>query len=151
MTTAIPSDCRKFRAAVTPMSIFILVVAVLVQFCLCFINDGLHFDRYDLAILIGFAVVFSIGWSWMISLLCPAAFSADGIYAHSFWGRRRFVRWQDVVKARTFRIANLPWVRVSGADSKITWLALFQVRKNDFCQEIRRFAPPDSPVLQCIR
>jgi len=148
---SIPSDCKKFRAAVTPMSIFIFIVGMLLLCCIIVMRDGFHFDFGALAITSVFAAVFSIGWSWMVSLSFRAAFSADGVYGHSFWGFRRFVRWQDIVGARPFRFANLPWLRIHGADGQVTWLALFQVRKSDFWQEIRKFAPPDSPVLQCTR
>jgi hypothetical protein len=153
MATSIPSDCKKFRAAVAPMSAFIFVAGMILVLIHNLISNGLHFDPSRLAFLSGFglvALVFSIGYSWMISLLFPDAFSADGIYGHSFWGRRRFVRWHDIASAQTFRLGNLRWLRVYAADGNITWLALFQSRDIEFRQEIKRLAPPGSPVLNYL-
>ena len=150
MAVPTPSDCKKFRAAVPPMSVFIAIFGMLGVCCIIVIKDGFHFDFHALAIVSLFAIIFSIGWSWMVSLLFRAAFSADGIYGHSFWGFRRFVCWRDIVRVHPFRMANLSWLRVHGTDGRVTWLALFQVRRSDFCQEIRKFAPPDSPALKCI-
>ena len=135
------------------MSAFIFVAGMILVLICNLITDGLHFDRQRLAFWSGFglvALVFSIGYSWMLSLLFPDAFSADGIYGHSFWGRRRFVRWQDISSAQTFRLGNLRWIRVYATDGNITWLALFQSRDIEFRHEIKRLAPPSSPVLNCL-
>ena len=150
MTVSIPSDCRKFRAAVVPLFVFVFVVAIVGVWCAILAKDGSHFDRHAAAVASGFEVVFSLVAAWMLSLCFPDAFSREGIYGHSFWGRRRFVSWQEVAAARTLRLLNLRYLRVYAADGKVTWLALFQSEGADFRQEIRRFAPPESPVLKCL-
>lgn len=147
MANSIPSECRKFRAAVMPMATFMFVTGMAMVILLIVITDGFHFDRRALAIATGTALAFSIAYSWMLSCLFPAAFSAEGIYGHSFWARRRFVRWPDVASARTFRLANLRWLRVYAADGTVTWLPLFQSQGAEFCEEIRRLAPPGNPIL----
>lgn len=147
MALSIPSDCRKFRAAIAPMSIFIFVSGMVGLLILIVIEDGLHFDQRALAFATGFAVVLSIVCSWILSLVFPAAVSSDGIYGHSFWGRRRFIRWQDISSVHTFRLVSFRWLRVYNTDGRVTWLALFQSRGTEFRQEIRRLAPPSSPVL----
>jgi len=152
MAISIPSDCRKFRAAITPMFVCVSVMGIFGLFCVVLILDGPHFDRHALAVASASVPVSSLVLSWLLSILYPASFSADGIYGHSFWGRRRFIRWQDVATARRFRLLNLRWLRIyTTGDSKVTWLALFQSHKADFRQEIQRLAPADSPVLNHIR
>jgi hypothetical protein len=150
MAISIPPDCRKFRAAVIPLFIFVFTFAMVGLFCLILATDGWHFDRHAAAFATGFEVIFGLVASWMPSCFFPDAFSTEGICGHSFGGRRRFVSWQNVAAARTFRLFNLLWLRVYSADGKITWLALFQAHDTDFREEIRRFAPPSSPVLKCI-
>jgi hypothetical protein len=150
MTVSIPSDCRKFRAAVVPLFAFVLAGTIVVLWCLILATDGWHFDRHAAAFASGFEAVFSLGASWMLSLLFPDGFSEKGIYGHSFWGRRRFVGWQDVAAARTLRLFNLRFLRVYATDGKVTWLALFQSQGAEFRQEIRRLAPPESLVLKCL-
>lgn len=152
MAISIPSGTKKFRPAVIPLFVFFVVSIMLVAFLLIGIKHGFHFYLRPLAIVAGCVVIYSLGASWMLSALNSAGFSADGIYGHSVWGRRRFVRWQDIAMARTFRFFNLRWIRLHAAtNKKVTWLPLFQTQKADFYLEIRRLAPPDSPVLRCLQ
>jgi hypothetical protein len=153
MANSIPTGCRKFRAAVIPQSVFMFVGSMLIVLTLIVMRDGFHFDRRALAALAiatGALLVLSILDSWILSLAFTAAFSSEGIYGHSVWGWRRFVRWQDISSVRTFRLANLRWLRVFAADGKVTWVALFQSKNADFREEIRRLAPPGHAVLNHI-
>ena len=147
MAISIPSDCKQFRAAVTPGFIFIFVGGMIIGLFVIVIRHGFDIDLSALTVATGVAFIFSIIYSWVLALIFPVAFSSDGIYGHSFWGRRRFVRWQDISSVRTFRLANLQWLRVYAADEKVTWLALFQSHGIEFRQEIRRLAPQGNPIL----
>jgi hypothetical protein len=120
-------------------------------FCVVLIIDGVHFDRHALAFATASVPISSLIGAWMLSILFPASLSAEGVYGHSLWGARRFVRWQDIAAARTFRLFNLHWLRIYATDGKVTWLALFQSHKPEFSQEIQRLAPPVSPVLNYLR
>jgi hypothetical protein len=120
------------------MTVFLIGIVVM---------EGFPLDWVALAFAVGFALVCSIGQSFALSVLFPVAFSEDGIYGHSFWGRRRFIRWQGIASVRKFRLLNLRWLRLYATDGEITWLALFQSRGTEFRQEVRRLAPPNSPVL----
>jgi hypothetical protein len=127
------------------MGMFGLVSVVLIL-------DGLHFDPQALAGASVSVPVSSLIGAWMLSIFYPASFSVDGIYGHSFWGRRRFARWQDIAAARTFSLLNLRWLRIyTIGDGKVTWLALFQSDKVEFRREIQRLAPAGSPVLNHMR
>ena len=150
MAISIPSDCRKFRAAVIPMAIFIYVGGMVILLILIVIHDGFHFDQRALAFTAGVSLVSSIIYSWVLSFVLPTAFSSDGIYGHSFWGRRRFVRWQDISSVRTFRAVNLRWLRVYATDGRVTWFPLFQSRGPEFRQEIRRLAPSSNAILNYV-
>ncbi len=130
---------------------FIFVASMLLLMLLITIIDGFHFNLGGLAIAGGTCLVSSTVYSWILSVVFPAAFSADGIYGHSFWGRRRFVRWQDVASVKPIRLGNLRWLRIYAADGKITWLAMFQARKLEFRQEFSRLAPATCPVLDYFR
>lgn len=132
------------------MSIFIFTGGMLLGFSLVAITDRFHFNAFAWLIAAGFAAAFSVCWSCLIFLFYFAAFSLQGIYGHSFWGIRRFVGWQHITKVQIFRMLNLPFLRVYGADGKVTWVALFQITKAEFWQEMQKFAPPNSPVLQCL-
>jgi hypothetical protein len=149
MAISIPSECRKFKAAVTPLFVCILVLSMLGLFGVVLSFDGLHFDRLALAVASMSVLTLAPLMAWLSSVVYPASFSADGIYGHSFWGRRRFVRWQDVAVARTFRLLNLRWLRIYTTDySKVIWLALFPANKVEFLKEIHRLAPSKSPIFK---
>jgi hypothetical protein len=151
MAIRTPSSCRKFRAAVIPLLVFLLMVALPGLFCVVLVVDGLKFDRHALAGASVFVPVLSAVMAWLLSALYPASFSADGIYGHSFWGIRRYIHWRDIADARTFRLLNLAWLRIYTVDNRVTWLALFQSDKAKFRQEVQRLAPAGSPVLNHIR
>jgi hypothetical protein len=150
MLITIPSDSTKFRTALIPGFIFLFGLGVIGLLIYVIAKDGWNFNRHALAFAIGFQVVFALVMSWMLSLLFPIAFSVNGVYAHSFWGNRRFIAWQDVASARTLQLLNLRWLRIYSTDGKVTWLAMFQSRGSAFRQEIRRLAPADSPILRCF-
>lgn len=149
---SIPSDCRKFKAAVIPLFLCVLLLSIVGLFCVVLISGEWHFDRLEMAGATVFVLVCSPLMAWLLSVGYPASFSADGVYGHSFWGTRSFVRWQDIAVARTFRLLNLRWLRIYTTDySKVVWLALFQSHKAEFLQEIQRLAPVDSPVFKHLQ
>jgi len=151
MAIRIPSSCRKFRAAIIPLFAFLLIVALPGLFCVVLALDGLKFDRHALTGASVVVLVLSAVMAGLLSLFYPASFSSDGIYGHSFWGIRRFILWRDITDAKTFRLLNLPWLRIYTADNRVTWLALFQSCRTEFQQEIQKLAPIGSPVLNHLR
>jgi hypothetical protein len=115
------------------------------------LDEGLRFN--GAAIWFGLLVCLPVAWvvSWMLSRCFPDIISTDGIQGHSFWGLRRFVRWQDIKEARDLRLFHLRFLRLySGQDQKVTWIGLSQARNRDFRREIQRLAPSDSPILRFV-
>jgi hypothetical protein len=111
------------------------------------ITDGFDFDGQALAFGCGCGAIYSFVGSWVWSHLSHDAYSAEGVYGHSPWGRRRSVRWQDISSARQFWLLNLRLLRVYATDGKITLLGLFPAQAAEFRKEIRRLAPHASPIL----
>lgn len=146
---SIPSDSRKFRVAVAPLFVCVLVLGLLGLCSVVLMLDGMQFDQRALAFASASVLVCSLVGAWLLSRQFPAAFSADGIYGHSFWGRRRFVRWQGIAAAQPFRLLNLRWLRIYRIDySEVIWLALFQSHKAEFEREMRRLAPAGSAIFK---
>jgi hypothetical protein len=146
-----PSNSRKFRIAVLPLFLFVLVGSILGIACLFLIDHRRHFDLHALLRATVALLVLSLLWACLLHIFFPASFTADGIYGHSFWGPRRFVRWQDIKEARTFRSFNLNWLRIYATDNTVTWLALFQSHQTAFREEIQRLAPVGNPILNHLR
>ncbi len=158
MAISRPSNCRMFRPAVTP--IFFAYMVLSVVGCVCgtvyLILHGRGFHPLPQQFLKGIRFVFiqtliiSFVMAWLVALFYRVGLSPGGIYGHSFWGQRRFIGWLEIKAARTIQIGNLPCVRIYGDDGKVVWLLLFQSRTVEFREEIRRLAPPDSPILKCL-
>jgi len=129
----------------------VILVAVLSGVLCVVLIRRLYFHRQTLAGASVVVLVYSLGAAWLLSVLYPAGFSSDGIYSHSFWGIRRFARQQDITDARTFKLLNLPCLRIYTTDRKITWLPLFQSHRSESRQEIQRLAPAGSPVLNHLQ
>lgn len=149
MTFSIPSDCRKFKPAVAPLFICTFVLAALGGFAFVLMLDGSPFEHLALAVASAVVPVAALLLAWVFSFFFPVSFSGDGIYGHSFWGRQRLVRWQDIGSAQPFTLLNLHWLRIYTRDySAVTWLALFQSHNAEFQQELRRLAPAGNPILK---
>ena len=74
--------------------------------------------------------------------------SSSGIHGHSFWGMRHFLNWTEIIQVRRFKLGNLVYLRLySGVDSRVIWFPLFQSPPIGFREEIRKFAPPNCPIL----
>jgi hypothetical protein len=152
MAIQIPSESRRFRPAIIPSSIFIFVFGLGLLLCFLMIQYGFNLDwHFLLKLSVFFAIPFSLVWASGISFFCPAAFSSNGIYAHSFWGKRRFIAWKDIGSIRKFVLFNLPWLRIySSIDGTVTWLPLFQSHPTEFRQTIKELAPPNNPILASL-
>lgn len=152
MSVRIPSGCRKFRPSVLKMFVSLMAGGILLGVASAPLLVGRQID-WD-ALMVGCESVpfTALLMAWILSVICPDALSNEGIYGHSTWGKRQLVRWQDMADARTFTVLNLTWLRIYSTDgNKITWIALFQAHDDEFCREIQRLAPADSPVLKFTR
>jgi hypothetical protein len=140
-----------FHASVVSLLSIMYPGDFLVFMGLVVLDEGLRFDRT--AIGFGLLVCLPLAWvvSWILSRCFPDIVSTDGIQGHSFWRLRRSVRWQDIKEVRDFRLFHLRFLRLcSGQDQKVTWIALFQARAQDFRRKIQRLAPSDSPILRFV-
>jgi len=152
MSDAIPRNCRKFRAAIVPLVLFFIAADLILFLGFVLLAKGWRFDRHAFLKAIALAPILSVIFAWMIFNWFPVALSAEGIYGHSFLGTQRFVAWRDVADVRSFRLANLRWLRILAAsDGRVTWLALFQSHGGDFLDDIKRFGGADGPLLKHLR
>jgi hypothetical protein len=157
------TETKVFNSSVPNLFIFIVVAGAPALFCMAVaissqttreISIPFGWDRILSAFMgmIIFHAIFSLIGAWALSTFCPTTFSADGVATQSFTRGRRFVRWQDIIRARTLRLLNLQWLLVYPAGSKkALQLPLFQPRIIEFKQDIRRLAPPGNPILNYVQ
>lgn len=96
-------------------------------------------------------LIVSFVFAVIISVLFPSYISPQGLHGHSFWGTRNFLAWTDITQVRPFKLGNLTYARLySGSGQTTLWFPLFQSPQPYFSDEIRRFAPKDSPILNFL-
>lgn len=99
---------------------------------------------YSLPALLGYSFVMGL----ILSLLFPCRIASNGIYGYSFGGTRGYLGWADIASVKKGRLGNLHFLRLfDNAGHDFIWLPLFQSRRVEFENEIRRLAPPNHPVL----
>ena len=155
MKTPIPADAKRFRMRIIPGVIFLigaLMLGYFIGMVSVLVMYGFHLPWMGLfrviLISIPVALAFDFVAAWLISLSLPAYISSSGVHGHSFWCMRQFLNWTDIKEAKPFKFCTLTYVRLYSAnDSKVMWLPLFQKPSPEFQNEIRKFAPPHSPIL----
>jgi hypothetical protein len=155
MANQMPLDVKRFKVSITSLFLYSIVggfIGCAVGFLLLPIFhvhlDLLLFWRISKISILPILLLCAIMTLVLYVAAIPTGFSSDGIYASSRWGFRRFIRWSDIAKVRRFPLLNLKFLWVySSVDGKVTSVSLFQAHKKEFEDEIRKFAPPESPVL----
>jgi hypothetical protein len=154
MANEMPPDIKQFKVSIFSLFFFFIggvFIGVVISFFIIGRTD-LHRFLYVIEIGIPFFLLLVVIMASLLYVITkPVGFSSDGIYASSQWGFRRFIHWSEIAKVRKYRLLNLKFLKIySSVDGKVTKLRLFQARKNEFRDEIRKFAPPDSPILNFL-
>ena len=98
--------------------------------------------------IVPFILVYAVVFSVIISLLYSCIITPAGIYGHSFWGLRRYLGWSDIAAAKKGKLGNLVFLKLyNSAGCSIIWLPLFQAKRVEFQEMVRKCAPPGHPVL----
>ena len=148
----LPSATKEFRVAVFPFFVFLCVLGLPISFFVVLFDDGLNFNRIAVAIGAVGGIIIGLVCSWLFAKSSPLILSDDGISGHSVWGTRRFIRWQDIEKVRPFKMLNLRYLRLyARANSRVTWVAMFQAQPADFRSELERLVPLDSKILSYLQ
>lgn len=157
MADFIPPNLKRFRSSIFSCAIFIFVGGTVFICIGTILLDGFAGTLHHWRLLLGISLFLSLPFSFVYSLALavlspPVAFSNDGIYAFSFSGKKRFLRWENILQIRRFRLFNLAYLRIySKVNKDILWIPLFQSRPVEFLHEIGKFAPGDSPIRYFLK
>ena len=125
MKTESDTKAVVFRASIRSLMWFEFPGGFIVFMGLILLNVGRHFHMRDVVLCFLLCLPFAWFVSWFISRFFPDIITADGIQGHSFWGLKRFIRWQDIREARPFQLFNLRFLRLySKQDQSVTWIGL---------------------------
>jgi hypothetical protein len=153
MTPDEKKDTKVFRAALFPLAVTIAGPAFIIICGLSLQVEGWRrLDWKALALGAASIVLAGAAFSWCISVLFPVKLSPTGIHGHSPWGLPRFIRWPDIARAAPFPCLFFKFLRLyPAAGPGTTWIALSQGRQKEFEDEIRKLAPPDSPIRAYLK
>jgi hypothetical protein len=152
----IPSDARLFRMAIVPLIILIFVGGFIVGHAMgisvLVASHRSPFPWHLLSIIICYSVplilIYACIMALAISLFFPSCITSNGIHGYSFWGSRSYLGWAEITRAEKASLVNLKFLRLyNNAGNAIIWLPLFQSARTEFQSEIRKFAPPNHPIL----
>ncbi len=129
-----------------------LVIGHLMVLCLLVFKYHSHIPWRLVLAIVAYSLpgilIYSLVMGMTVSLLFPSRIASNGIYGYSFGGARNYLGWTEIARAGTVRLGNLVFLRLyDGAGKAVIWLPLFQSRRVEFREEIRKFAPPNHPVL----
>ena len=103
-----------------------------------------------LGLLLGaVGVALNILICWLTVLAVAATFkigvAPNGITAHDFWGRSRFLRWEEIDGCRPITVVNLGYARLSASERRVTlWVPMYLKDARGFVEDVRELAPADS-------
>jgi MFS family permease len=158
MADQMPPEAKRFKVSITSLFLYSIVagvIGVVGGFLLLPVFhvhlDLLMFWRVTQNTILPILLLCVIMTLVLYVVAIPTGISSDGIYARSSSGFRRFIGWADIAKVKKRTIFNLRFLRLySSVDGKVTSVPLFLACKNEFRDEIRKFAPPDSPILKFL-
>jgi hypothetical protein len=159
MALKIPPDAKVYKPAMFPIFLLIFFGGIAlgtIGFIILIMATEENVDLWALVFALAFAYVigffYSAFCSFLLSFFFPIALSAGEIYAHSFWGLRRYIPWTEIASVKPFRLINLVWLKLySNQNNRVVYMWLFVKKGEEFRAEIKRLAPADSPVLTCLK
>ncbi|HEY1661809.1 MAG TPA: hypothetical protein VGI03_05265 [Verrucomicrobiae bacterium] len=152
----IPVDARRFRMSIVPPMIFIfiggLVIGYAMGICVLLFKYHSNIPWHLIPTIVAYSVpgilIYSFVTGLTVSLLFPSRIASNGIYGYSFGGSRNYLGWTEIARAGKIRLGNLVFLRLYDSTGRaMIWLPLFQSRGAEFQNDIRKFAPPNHPVL----
>lgn len=96
---------------------------------------------------------------YLWALMCTVAIrqgmsiriGARGIRGRTFWGRPRFLSWEDMNRSRRFGIAPFLFLRVTtNAAGPPMWMPLFLAHRKRFQTQLAECAGANHPVIELI-
>ena len=115
------------------------------------IDYGFNLRPLGLVLAYAGAALCAFGFQFLLSRLSFVEVSPDGIAGSTFWGRRGFVRWNQIRSARRYYLfpMGVIWVRASD-NSPALWLPTHVNRQRNLAEHLRNFAPTGNPLLVCF-
>lgn len=98
----------KYKASFFQLFIFLFLFSLIITTLSTMIDEGkieLFIFLNTLIFLILACSLVSMFFIWMF----PGIINRDGIGAYTFWGKYKFINWEDVEKASSRRIAGLKY------------------------------------------
>lgn len=146
MDTAVRHRMHYWRGAAA-----MFVLGGILGTALIFLDEGLSISLLGLAFGLGCGALWALGFQFLLSRLSYVEVQPDGVGGSTFWGRRGFMKWDQIRSARRydFLAMGLVHVRASGGSPSL-WLPTYVARQQALVQDLRKLAPTGSPLPGCF-
>jgi hypothetical protein len=111
-------------------------------------EHGLELSPVGLLLSYGSGAIWVFGFQFVLSRLYFVEVSRDGISGSTFWGRRGFLRWDQIRSTRLYYMFPLGLMHVRTFDhSPALWLPTHVRGQSDLAKDLRNFAPTGNPLV----
>jgi hypothetical protein len=80
----------------------------------------------------------------------PLIVSAEGVVARTWWGTKRFVRWDEVKAVKSYWLLTFRWMRVSVKTGAPVYIPVALTGSEPFAEVVMRSVPPDHPMAMFL-
>jgi hypothetical protein len=98
----------------------------------------------------GLGAIWAFGFQFLLSKLSFVEVGREGISGSTFWGRRGFVRWDQIRNTRRYYVFPMGAIHVRTLDksSPTLWLPTHVERQSALAEDLRNFGPASSPLIE---
>jgi len=129
------------------VAMFVLVA--LIGTALIVAVHGFDLSPVGLLVAYGAAGIWVFGFQFLLSRLSFVEVARDGVSGSTFWGRRGFVRWDQIRSTRRYYLFPMGLVHVRTLDkSPALWLPTHVKGQSNLAKDLRNFAPAGNPLVE---
>jgi len=137
-----------FKMRALPLFVCISIIATLIftGFIVVENDASINWNAYVVALVS--VVVFSMAWSFFMVLYYKTTLKNEGVKSFNFWGKSRFVEWENISKVKPVNFLGLKYLRVFTGNSGLAlWVPLFIKNIESFAKQASTL-PPEGNVFR---
>jgi cyanate permease len=125
------------------------VISALIFTALMVADHGFDLNPAGLLAAYVTAAIGAFCVQFLLSRLSFVEVARDGISGSTFWGRRGFVRWEQIRSTHLYYVFPMGLIHVRTLDkSPALWLPTHVKRQSNLAEDLRNFAPADNPLVE---
>jgi len=128
-----PEKYKKFRMRFVPPFTFTIILSIIGFSGYLFVTEGINIDWKSCVIALSGMLLFVLLYILTIIIYYKVTLTEDGIKGFNFWGKYRFVQWNEINNVKFINFCGLKFLRVFSKNERLSlWIPLFLKDMNDF-------------------